>query len=97
MDINKSTKSFVFKHSEGKKLKDLKTYYPDISTIGKHYTFVSLSDDGVTPYREAEMRVLRRHYTIANCIRKEFYESLVGAINKTSNFDGSLVKGEDSD
>ena len=98
MDINKSTKSFVFKCQEVYK-QDVKTYYPDISTIGKHYTFVSLGQDGKTPVREHKFRVLRRHYTIANCMRKDFYESLCKAIKSKSkdDFDMKLIQGEDSD
>ena len=46
-------------------LKNVKKFYPDLSMLGHHY----LVSDG---------RV-HRHYTIANCMQKEFYEALTNS------------------
>ena len=61
--------------------------------MGKHYTFVP-TESG-KKVRETKNRVLRRHYTIANCMQKDFYKSLINAVTKKDKFDNKLL--DDSD
>jgi hypothetical protein len=37
--VNKSTASLVFQSTSYTTHPDLKTYYPEVSTLGKHFTF----------------------------------------------------------
>ena len=54
--------------------------------LGKHYLVNStLSEGGLTIYR---------HYTIANCMRKEFYEELLRCLNADQNKTGDGFKKE---
>lgn len=61
--------------------------------MGKHYTFVPVLN-GIQ-IRENKNRVLRRHYTIANCMQKDFYRSLVEAVTNKGSFDTSLLDSTD--
>ena len=72
----------------------LMRYFDSISMMGKHYTFVPLFN-GV-PIRENKNRVLRRHYTIANCMQKDFYHSLLQAITRRGTFDDLLLKQKET-
>ena len=96
MQINKSTKSFVLKpiisktEPNEKPNPDLKKYYQDISYLGKHYTFAPLLNG--KNIRENKNRVLRRHYTIANCMQREFYQELIKAVSG-GDFRKELVEG----
>jgi hypothetical protein len=53
--------------------------------MGKHY-HISALDKKMNHYREG-MRVVRRHYTISNAMRKVMYDELLKAID---NFNGNL-------
>lgn len=94
MELNTTTNSFVFKMVEPAKNTGLKRFHESASMIGKHYTFVPLFDN--VPVRENKNRVLRRHYTIANCMQKDFYKSLVSAVSGRGQFDSSLLKHTDT-
>ena len=88
MRLNSTTRSFTFKMVDTTKdHTGLMRYFDSISMMGKHYTFVPLFN-GV-PIRENKNRVLRRHFTIANCMQKDFYHSLLQAITRRGTFDGS--------
>lgn len=63
-------------------------FYDDLSIMGKHYHIISLQQNN-TPYRE-KLRVVRRHYTISNAMRKKTYEELLKAID---NFNGVKPPG----
>ena len=81
VEISNSTKSFVFEaHSSSPKLissiSGIKNYYSDISTLGKHFTVVSYGGEG-TIAQQVRGRTLRRHFTIANCMRGKFYNELI--------------------
>jgi hypothetical protein len=71
--------SFVFQMQKTNKLinsaQGLKNYYSDVRMIGKHFTVESYSEGG-EPYRD-EDAIVRRHYTIANAMQKNFYDELV--------------------
>ena len=73
--VNENTHSLVFDSITTKSLVGVQNYYSDLGTLGKHYHVVSLGVDQkpVTSHG----RVLRRHYTIANCMRREFYHKLL--------------------
>jgi len=64
----------------------LKNYYSDIKMLGKHFTVESYMEAGATPFKIPEGMVLRRHYTIANCMRKPFYNEIVRCLK----FENSL-------
>lgn len=91
--VNKTTSSFTFNSVTSESHDDLKMYHDDIKMLGKHYTFVPV-DDFNAPVREAEGMVLKRHYTIANCMRLDFYTSLVNALTQQSAFDAKLLNSE---
>lgn len=75
--------------------KGLKSYYPDVSTFGLHYTFKSLDENNV-PARVDRSCVLRRHYTIANCMRQDFYNALVNSLDKGAQFPKDLCNSRDA-
>lgn len=75
MRVNEHTHSLVFDSITTKNLTGVQNYYTDLSTLGKHYHVVSLGPDQ-TPVT-SHGRILRRHYTIANCMRREFYHKLL--------------------
>ena len=60
---------------------DLKTYYSDLNMLGKHYTIEMLDKDHYVA-RDSNHKVEKRQYTIANCLKKDFYEKLVKVIIK---------------
>ena len=72
MDLNSSSKSFVFKTKDNLKNSDLAEYFTDISKLGQHYT-VAPQDGLGQPFIEFKGTQLKRHYTIANCMKKKFY------------------------
>lgn len=81
--------SFQFELCDNSKGKEYRNYYPDLSTFGLHYTFKPLDSQG-KPLKMTNTTVLRRHYTIANCMRPEFYNSLVSALKEEKQFNNSL-------
>ena len=98
--VNDFTRSFVFVENGAlhqPAISGVQNYYSDLGTLGKHYHVVALDQNGKPITRR--FRVVRRHYTIANCMRKEFYEALVNAVRSweedapsTENkFDSSLL------
>jgi hypothetical protein len=65
--INGLTQVIMFKfieHNEGSNKP--KNHYSDLQMIGKHYLI-----------NETSKHLVRRHYTIANCMRKEVYEKYI--------------------
>lgn len=82
--VNSFTRCFPFKAiNQQLRLPGVCNFYDDLSIMGKHYHIVSLQQNN-TPYRE-KLRVVRRHYTISNAMRKKTYEELLKAID---NFNG---------
>lgn len=74
--INPKTKVFVFDDDghQSNTFESIKAYYPDLSMLGKHYLVNStLQESGQTIYR---------HYTISNCMRREFYEELLKCLSQ---------------
>ena len=62
--INSQTSNIIFKTSDGSK--PFNGLYDDINMIGKHFLVWSKNDVNV-----------RRHYTIANCMRKQAYDQYI--------------------
>ena len=101
--MNEFTKSFVFVENGALhqlaiyQIPGVQNYFSDLGTLGKHYHVVALDQNGKPITRR--FRVVRRHYTIANCMRKEFYEALVNAVlswkedasSTETKFDSSLL------
>jgi hypothetical protein len=56
----------------------LKIYPHDVTQIGKHYLFSVLSNNGV-PFT-SKSRIVKRHYTITNSLRKPVYDALLDCI-----------------
>ena len=54
----------------------MSNYYKDLNILGKHYTIVHSGHKGVSPSKYDGV-VLRRHYTITNCLRRDFYEEMI--------------------
>jgi len=50
----------------------VQNWYGNLSELGKCYTVSALGSSGDRPYKEEFLQV-RRHYTITNCLRREFY------------------------
>ena len=104
--VNKYTNSFVFrvhntKDTLVKTVRSLRNYYGDHKTLGQHYTFIQCDENGRDPFK-VDSRVVRRQYTVANCLRGVFYNSLVKAledaiIGLNVNFDVNLISNESSD
>jgi hypothetical protein len=49
----------------------ISNYYPDLGMIGKHFLVY-------TPNYKVDNKLVCRHYTIANCMNKDFYDSISG-------------------
>lgn len=86
-EVNAFTKCFPFKSilDKGSKLPGVQNFYDDLAIMGKHYHIGAL-DNKMNHYREG-WRVVRRHYTISNAMRKVMYDELIKAIE---NFNGNL-------
>jgi len=100
VSVNKHTKSFTFKLGHGDKLHSktgLQIFYSDLSFFGKHYTLVPYQGDQPVRF---DQRTLRRHYTIANCMRQDFYKELIARLESTfqssSTFPIDLLSQQDS-
>ena len=74
---NDHTKSYVFKMIPGPQLlrggHGIQDYYSELSSLGKHYL---ISTELKNKQVKNGYTVLRRHYTIANCLKIEFYKEL---------------------
>jgi hypothetical protein len=88
--LNSSTSTITFKAVEV--VKGVSNYYSDLQMIGRHFLIRALNN-----------RKLKRHYTIANCMRKEAYEEYVKTIRSASDtgiqeggFNDSLLTEQDS-
>ena len=72
--------------------------------LGKHFTVISFGE-GSIPFK-VKGRTLRRHFTIANCMRRKFYNELLRILKAENQsfamehsnvtFDISLLSSEDS-
>ena len=93
-EVNAFTKCFPFKSilDKGSRLPGVQNFYDDLAIMGKHYHIGAL-DEKMNHYREG-WRVVRRHYTISNAMRKVFYDELIKAI---ANFSGALEGKEAED
>jgi len=97
MNVNKWTKSFVFKTENSKlTLPNVKNFYSDLAMLGKHFTVISLQHDGQTPVKE-NRTIVRRHYTICNAMKKNFYEALVKAVQGKGSIEKALISDTDGD
>ena len=76
-------------HLLGKE-RPLSNYYKDLSVLGKHYTIVHGGPKGVTPSKY-ESVVLRRHYTITNCLRREFYDEIIRCLHKALDNSNNIL------
>ena len=90
MRVNEHTHSLVLDSITTKNLTGVQNYYADLSTLGKHYHVVSLGPDQkpVTSHG----RVLRRHYTIANCMRREFYHKLLTLLPESEDVTAAIQR-----
>lgn len=88
MRVNESTRSFVFDSITTKSLVGVQNYYSDLSTLGKHYHVASLGAN-LQPVT-SHGRVLRRHYTIANCMRREFYHQLLTLLPESEDVTAAI-------
>jgi len=59
----------------------LQNYYSDIRTLGKHYTVSAINNGNPV---KVSGRVLRRHYTITNCMVSAFYKELIRLLSTQS-------------
>jgi len=74
--------------------------------LGKHFTVESYQEGGQSAFKNKGV-IVRRHYTIANCMKKEFYEELIRCLefenasntinNIESGFNMDLLNAEDQD
>jgi hypothetical protein len=87
-DINQTTKFVSFKSHNGEKMAGVRDWYWDISMFGKHYLVWNYNDN--TPSKWA-----KRHYTISNCLREEFYEQMMKAVRARSSHFRSSVNDND--
>ena len=77
--MNNSTSTFVFGQVDTTSNNDkFKMFSGDVTQIGKHFLFYSLGTNGVPII--ARNRVLRRHYTTTNALRKPVYDALLECI-----------------
>jgi len=65
--LNTHTTTFTLKCEQV--IKGLSLYYPDLSSLGKHFLVCS-------PDYRHQGKLIHRHYTIANCMKKSFYDAL---------------------
>lgn len=86
---NKTTCCYQF-NSENRS--DIPIHYPELETLGKHFLVRSNGLNGVPITSKG--RILRRHYTITNCMRGSTYQALLDCINQEMNAipDGHLEK-----
>ena len=73
---NKVTKTLQFNTVDGKTKPGLQNYFSSLSVLGQHYHVVSLGNDGVTPFKVGS-DVIRRQYTIANCLERNQYKAII--------------------
>jgi len=81
--VTSNTKSFIFKTS--RVVDGIKSYYPDLGMLGKHFLLCDNS------FRHKN-KIVHRHYTIANCMRKDFYEAISKAVEDQSESNKEAVK-----
>ncbi len=65
--LNTHTTCFTLKCD--KVIKGLSLYYPDLSTLGKNFLVSA-------PNFRKRGKIIHRHYTIANCMQKNFYQDI---------------------
>ena len=123
-NINPSTKSLSFKLTSNQKdtqvgdsgtsllgkANGLQSYYPELQTLGKHFTFCSHGMTGNELVRNG-IKVLKRHYTITNCLREPFYRAVIqqvmnnlkqtsqqshGSINEDFEWNPNLLNAEET-
>lgn len=85
VNINGFTKTFAFVakllNKDGKfvptekGIVGIQNWYGNLSELGKCYTIAAFGVDGHTPYKTKTFggNIMRRHYTITNCLRRPFY------------------------
>lgn len=81
--VTSNTNSFVFKFKAT--VAGIKSFYSDLGMLGKHFLLCDKT------FRE-DNKIIHRHYTIANCMRKEFYETIIKAIQDQSEPNKNAVK-----
>lgn len=95
--LSPSAATFVFKGVQKQGLvsdiQGLQNYYRDMTMLGKHYTVVSLGFRGQEPFKHGQ-RMVRRHYTISNCMRKVFYDELLRCLDSRLEIGSSSAQGE---
>jgi hypothetical protein len=65
-------------------VKERSKLYPfDVRQIGKHYLFSALGNNGV-PFT-ANSKIVKRHYTITNSLRRRVYDALLQSIKTGQN------------
>ena len=84
VSINKIIKTFAFVTKETKEtsgLPGVQNWYNDLSELGKCFTVSAVGNEGDQPLKNGFMgNVVRRHYTITNCLRKAFYRELIAVL-----------------
>lgn len=81
--VTANTKSFIFKSKEV--VAGIKSYYPDLGMLGKHFLLCD------STFRH-KTKIIHRHYTIANCMRKDFFEAILSAVQDQSDSNKEAVK-----
>mgnify|MGYP000860080405 CR=1 FL=1 len=74
LDVNSFTKCFPMVCTTHRILPGVSNYYSELATLGKHYHLVAMPNG--KKHRE-NLRVVRRHYTITNAMRKKFYNEII--------------------
>lgn len=91
VNINGFTKTFAFVakllNKDGnfvptdKGLVGVQNWYGNLSELGKCYTISAHGQNGHTPYKTGALgNIMKRHYTITNCLRRPFYSELLKVI-----------------
>ena len=89
-DVTANIKSFIFKKSPWVASSEavvagIKSYYPDLGMLGKHFLLCD------STFRH-KSKIIHRHYTIANCMRKEFYDAILIAVQGHPKSNTKAVK-----
>ena len=90
--INEHTATYTFKllkqkeDSANDQYLQISPYYRDFEYFGKHYLIgATKTGQGADVQTSYTSEIVRRHYTISNCMQKQFYDLLLKAANEYLN------------
>lgn len=66
MNINSTTKVFVFASKDSSVIPNFKRFYPGLSMLGKHFLVNNVDGESVA-----------RHYTVCNAMQQDVFQELV--------------------